>query len=564
MPEARSSSLFGASSHRSHVDLVRTLRALGEGSGGSGAAKGIFVRLGTASIGLARAEEIGTLLGAVRRQRPVVCHADAYDNATIMLASLGCSRVWVSPAGGVESVGIAAQLLFANRLLERLHVSVDFLQVGKYKGAQEPFTRDGPSPEARESLEGTLHGLRAAWLAHVAAGRGRLDTADAVEDGPFAPDDALTRGLVDAVGYLDEARDDAKKLAGAERFVTRFGGGEPSGGRGIVGVLRSLAGSSHGGAPHVAVVPAVGSITMSASPSLLGGSEGITEHELGKQLAALTTDASVKAVVLRIDSPGGSALASDLLWKRLRKLAAAKPLVVSVGGMAASGGYYLSCAGTKIVAEPTSIVGSIGVVSGKLALGKALDEVGVHAETIAAAPDPKKAARAGYLSTFTPWDDLTRERVLASMKAIYDLFLRRIAEGRGTTVEAVAPSAEGRIFGGIEAKERGLVDAIGGLSEAIDLAVELAALPRDTPVEVVDEGSGLLDLLEENEGASSNAADQTGQAVAEGARRAARDALLAPGLLATLPGAEAFVGSLAPLLAGEKALAAVPYGIVIR
>src|SRR6185437_5758479 len=175
---------------------------------------------------------------------------------------------------------------------------------------------------------------------------------------------------------------------------------------------------------------------------------------------------------------------------------AEKPLVVSVGDMAASGGYYLSCAGTKIVAEPTSIVGSIGVVGGKLALGKALDEIGVHAETIAAAPDPKKAARVGYMSNFASWDEPTRERVLDSMKAVYDLFLRRVAEGRGTTVDAIAPAAEGRIFGGVEAKEHGLVDDVGGLSDAIDLAIKLAGLPKDTPVEIVDEPSGLLEMLE--------------------------------------------------------------------
>jgi protease-4 len=269
-------------------------------------------------------------------------------------------------------------------------------------------------------------------------------------------------------------------------------------------------------------------------------------------------------VVLRIDSPGGSALASDLLWKRLRKLAAAKPLVVSVGDMAASGGYYLACAGTKIVAEPTSIVGSIGVVGGKLALGKALDDLGVHAETVPAAPDPTKAARAGYLSNFTSWDDPTRARVLTSMTAIYDLFVHRIAEGRGTTVDAVAPSAEGRIFGGVEAKERGLVDANGGLSDAIDLALQLSSLPKDTPVEVIDEESGLLELLEEGDGVAGSGAAAADEGVESRARRAAREALLPPGWSAALPGAGSFVGSLAPLLSGERALAAMPFGVTVR
>jgi protease-4 len=562
VPESRSTSFLGATSRRAHVDLVRALRTMSEGGSAASSTKGIFVRLGTASVGLARAHEIGDLLAEVRKDKPVICHADEYDNATLMLAARGCSKLWVSPAGGVDSIGIAAQLLFANKLLTRLHIAVDYLQVGKYKGAQEMFTRDEPSPEARASLQGTLRGLRSAWIAQIERGRAQPDVADAVEDGPYAPEAARARGLVDAIGYADEARDDAKKIAGTERSVARFGGGEASSGssRGLVGVLRSLAGSSHLGAPHVAVVPATGSITMSGSSSLLGGNDGINEHDLGRLVTKLTKDASAKAVVLRIDSPGGSALASDLLWKKLRALAAEKPLVISIGDMAASGGYYLSCAGTKIVAEPTSIVGSIGVVGGKLAVGRALDEIGVHAETVAAAPDAKKAARASYMSTFAPWDDATRERVLASMTSVYDLFLTRVAEGRGTTVDKIAPSAEGRIFGGLEAKERGLVDAIGGLNDAIDLAIKLSGLPKDAPVDVVDDEPGLLGLLEDGEGAPGAA----GEAAVQAAERAARDAAIPAAWRDAVPSAGAFVGSLSPLLSGERALAAMPFGMTIR
>jgi protease-4 len=565
VPEARSTSLFGTTTRRSYVDLVRLLRALGEGGEASSAPKGVFVRLGTATVGLSRAHEIGALLGRLRKDKPVVCHADEYDNATLLLASRACSKLWVSPAGGVESIGIAAQLIYANRLLERLHIAVDFLQIGKYKGAQETFTRDGPSPEARSSLEGALRGMRAAWLGGIADGRGKPALRDLVEDGPFTPDEAVAKGLVDAVGYPDEARDDAKKLAGAERTVTRFGGSEgpPGASRGLVGMLRAVAGSTHGGAPHVAIVPAIGSITMNPSSSLLGGGDGINEHDLGRILTRLTNDGSTKAVVLRIDSPGGSALASDLLWKKLMKLRAEKPLVVSVGDMAASGGYYLSCAANKIVVEPTSIVGSIGVVGGKLAVGRALDEVGVHAETIAAAPDPGKAARASYMSAITPWDDPTREKVRASMQAIYDLFVKRIAEGRGATVEQIAPSAEGRIFGGVEAKERGLVDEIGGLSEALDLAIKLAGLPKDAPVDVVGHESALFDLLDESDGAAGSEA-AAGEAALAGARQAAREAALPAAFREMLPGASAFVGSLAPLLAGERTLCAMPFGLTVR
>lgn len=546
-PEVTSASLFGPAPKRTHADLVRVLRDLARSKEGP---KGLFVKLGGASTGLARALEIGQLLGEVKKTRPVVCHADGYHNATLLLAIKGCSRVWVSPAGDVDAIGIAAQLLFANKLLERLHVGVDFLQIGKYKGAEETFTRDGPSPEARETLQSALRGVRAAWLAGLTEGRGDKAIEGIVEDGPFSPEEAKDKHLVDAIGYLDDARDEAKTLSGASRVSPRFGG-DGRGGGGFVGVLRAIAGSGSIGTPHVTVLPAAGAISMAPSRSSpLGGSDGITERELGQKIAKLTSDTSVRAVVLRIDSPGGSALASDLLWKKLMKLREKKPLVISVGDLAASGGYYLACAGTKIMVQPTSIVGSIGVVGGKLAVGPALEEFGVHTETIAASPDPKKGARAAYMSPFTRWDEGTKERIRVTMKAVYDLFLQRIAEGRGVKVDAIAPSAEGRLFSGLDAKERGLADAVGGLSDAIDLAISLAKLPNDTPIEVSAEDGGLLDLLGADEPRAARAP-----------LAAAGDAL--PGWLA-VPELAAFVGSMEPILGGERAVTSLPFAVQIR
>jgi protease-4 len=559
IPEEMPTSLFGSPPRRSHLDLIRSLRTLAEGAG----PKGVFVRLGTAGIGLARAQEVGGLLGAARGLGvPVVCHADEYNNGSLLLAASGCSKLWVSPAGGVEAIGIAAQLLYANKLFERLHISVDFLQVGKYKGALEPFTRDGPSPEARESLEGALRGMRAAWLASIAEGRGKPAVADLVEDGPFSSEEAQQQGLVDAVGYLDEAREDMKKLAGVEQIVPRFGGHEgPSGSsRGIVSLFRAIAGSGQSSGARVAVVPAVGAIAMTSARTLpLGGGDGISESNFGRVLTRLTNEANVKAVVIRIDSPGGSALASDLLWKKLMKLREKKPLVFSIGSMAASGGYYLACTGHEIVAEPTSIIGSIGVVGGKLAIGKALEEFGVHAEIIAAAPDPQKAARSSYQSPFSAWDEPTRRKVLASMTAVYDLFLRRVAEGRGTTVDKIAPSAEGRLWSGAQAKERGLIDEIGGFNDALKLSTKLAGLPEDAPFEVIGDAPALFDLLDSSDPSGE---DRAGR-IAEGARRAAVEAMSVPSI-ADLPELGSFIGSLAPLLQGEHTLAAMPFGLTIR
>jgi protease-4 len=560
VPEEVSTPLFGSAPRRSHLDLARVLRSLD-----ASPSKGVFVRLGSATVGLAGSQEIGARLGALRKRGiPVVCHADGYESSTLLLAASGCSRIWVSPAGGVDSVGLAAQLLYARSLLDRLHVAVDFLQIGKYKGAEEPFTRDGPSPEARESLLGALRGMRTAWLDGITQGRGKPGLADIVEDGPFTPEDALAKGLIDAVGYVDEARDDAKKLAAVDQIATRFGNaeGSPAASRGLVGVLRSLGGSSSSGAPHVVVVPAIGPISMGGTPSLPigGGSDGISERELGRVLVRLAKESSVKAVVIRIDSPGGSALASDLLWKRLMELREKKPLVFSVGNMAASGGYYMASTATKIVADPTSLIGSIGVVGGKLAVGKALEELGVHAETIPASPDPGRAARSSYMSPFTPWDGPTREKVRATMTSVYELFLRRVAEGRKTTIAKVAPFAEGRVFGGVEAKERGMIDELGGFEEALVLAQKLAGLPEDTPFEITSDGGGLLDLLETGD-ASANG---SGDSKAGGAARRVAQETLVPEWTGAMPAIGAFVGSMTPLLRGARALAALPFGVVIK
>ena len=568
LSETPDTGLFGGGRRSTHADLVQSLIDMRS----SASTKGLFVRFGGGRIGFARAHEVGRLLGDIRAQgKPVVCHADDYDNASYLAASLGCSKVFVSPAGGVDTVGIAAQLLFAKSFLARYKVDVDYLQVGKYKGAEETFTRDEPSPEARASLENALGGIRAAWLAAIKEGRGEQVSEAAIEDGPYTPQEAKAKGFVDEIGYLEAARDHAKDATGAKRVSKRFGGRDdrPSVARAIADMFRGMSGS--GGAPRVAVLPASGAITMSGGGGLpLGGGDGITERALGREIKRLTDDAATKAVVLRIDSPGGSALASDLLWGKLMKLRAEKPLVISVAGMAASGGYYLSCAGTKIVAEPTSIVGSIGVVGGKLSFGAALQEYGIHAETVAASKDPDRAARAAYMSLFTPWDDRTRERVRASMTSIYDLFVDRIVEGRGLPRETVQGFAEGRLFAGEQAKSLGMVDAIGGLEEAIQLAMELAKVPEDTPVDVVGTPPTLFEALSEQDTSSAAsggspvaAASNVGPAAAEIARRAAADAFVGP-LLEQVPELGAFASGLAPFLSGERVLAVTPFALAVR
>ncbi len=557
VPEKQAPSFLSVVHQGTFDELVRTVSAIADDK----SAQGVFVRFGGASFGIARAMEIGEALDSLRKKnKEVVCHAEGFTNTTFYAAARGCSKIILSAAGTVETIGIAAQLLYAHKLLaEELHLSIDFLQVGKFKGAEEPLTRDGPSDEARTSLQSVLTDMRGSWLEGIAAGRPRSGMADAVEDGPYSAKRAKDLGLIDEIGYSDDAREATRKAVGAVRDDVRFGPGRDDKSDDLGELVRVLSGDTSVGAP-IALVRATGSISMSGSGGggLLGGGGGITSKAMDRLLLRLEKDDDVRAVVLRIDSPGGSALASDLIWHRLMKLREKKPLVVSVGDMAASGGYYLACAGNVIFAEPASIVGSIGVVGGKIGFDHALELIGVHAETFAANPaNPNAASRAAYESPLLGWDDATRARVLESMTGVYDLFLARIAEGRKTSVDNISPSAEGRIFSGTEGKRRGLVDEIGGLGAAIEKARELAKLPASARVEGVESTRGLLETITGGDG-DSESSEQATTATMTGAARPVdlvREA--APDLLP-------FLTSLAPLADGERMLAAVPYAIVVR
>jgi protease IV len=548
VPEQRAAGVLGLPSKSTTLeDLVEQTEKLER----DGDARGVLVRLGAIRVGLARATEIGAMLEQLGRKMPVWCHADELSNATIYLAARGCKRVWASPGASVDAIGLAAELVYFHKLLaDTLGLDVDFLQVGKYKGAQEPFTRDGPSPEARVSLESTLSDVRAAWLDGIHRARPLVEDP-AAEDGPYSVQGAKERGLVDDVGYFDQTRDALEREVGASRAEVRLGPGAESGAGDDIGdVMRVIAGGSMSATP-VAVVVAVGAISMDGG-GLLGEGGGISARRLLGTLSRLEKDDDVKAVVLRIDSPGGSALASDLLWHALMRVRAKKPLVVSIGDMAASGGYYMASAGSVIFADQTSIVGSIGVVGGKVAVDRALAKLGVHADTVAAkGGDPRAAARAAYESLLVPWDEPTRKRLLETMTGIYDLFVARVSEGRSIGPERVAASAEGRIFSGRDGKGRGLVDEIGGLHEAIVRARSMAGLPADARFGAAGGGGGILQTLLDDE---PQGKAQSGPLVGPASPLAS---LIAPELVV-------FLASVVPLAEHEVALCALPYALTVH
>ncbi|MBK7579774.1 MAG: signal peptide peptidase SppA [Myxococcales bacterium] len=552
-PESAGGGLFPMPASRTYVGLVRALERARDDQD----AKGVFVRLGERAVGFARAREVGGLLGEIRKAgKPVVCHAHGLDNAGAWVALAGCDRIWLSPAGEIASVGIAGQMVYFKSALDKLKIGADFLHVGKFKSASEPMTRDGPSDEARLALTETLGSIRKSWLDGVEAARKNPQLRSDMEHGPWSPREAKERGLVDALGYESEALDEAKKRAGTERVSGGFGARSEKGdGPDIAELIRILSGAddSAGGRPHIALVPAEGSISMAPGGLLDGG--GITAKALTKTLRKVAKDDSVKAVVLRIDSPGGSALASDLLWYELRELGKKKPIIASVGEMAASGGYYLACAAERIIAEPTSIVGSIGVLGGKIVLNDALAEYGINTVTFPASPEPGAAARATYLSGLARWDDPTRVRVQKQMDEVYQLFLERVAEGRKLPIEKIRESAEGRIWSGQQGLDRKLVDELGGLARALQVARELGKLDERAPVEVVGKDDSLFESLILGEAADAKAVEGAVARVA-----LAREPFTA-GVASEL---RPFVAGLAPLLANETVLTTLPFALVVR
>lgn len=548
-PEAISGGLFQLPASRTYTGLVRALeRGLDENT-----SAGVFVKLGGQNLDLAQAQELSSVLGHYAKKKiPVVCHADGLSNATAALFLNGCTRRWLSPAGEAETVGIAAQVVYLKGILDRLKVQVDFLHVGKFKSGPEPLTHEGPSPEARESLETTLASLRDGWLALAPAGAVR----DALEQGPYSPEEAKAKGIVHSLGYEAEAIADARKLAKADAMQAVFGPRSGAGGGSdFAEIVRVLAGGddSVGDRPHVAIVPAQGAISTQAGGPFESG--GITSRALVKTLRRLANDNAAKAVVIRIDSPGGSPLASDLIWHEVMELRKKKPVVASVGSMAASGGYYIACAAQRIFAEPSSIVGSIGVFGGKVVFGPALQDIGVNSVTFPASRAEGAAQRAAYLSPLVAWDDPTRERVRALMQSIYDLFVQRVALGRKMPEDKVRASAEGRIWSGPQGLERGLIDEIGGLHQAIASARKLAGLAPNTPASVEGAAEGLFEMLM-LEGEADEARVAAAMARLEARRLLALDALPAE--------LRPFAAALGPLLAGETVVAALPFALTVR
>jgi protease-4 len=430
---------------------------------------GLRLHIREPELGLAKAQELRRqLLQLAGAGKFVDCYLETAgegSNGTLELyLASACQTVWLAPAGEVALLGLYADSLFLRGTLDKLKIEPSFLSAGRFKSAAEAFTEKGHSPAAREALDGVLDGFFGSVVEGIAAGRD-LDPERVralVDGGPLGATEALAAKLVDRLGYPDEFEDALEeRVPSAERLELDAYG------------RRQLRGQ--GGGRRIAVVFAQGTIVRGGGGiEPWGGERFLGSDDLSEILETLTEEDDVEAVVLRVDSPGGSALASDLILRRVELLGRAKPVIVSMSDLAASGGYYIAARARRILAEPGTLTGSIGVVSGKLATGR------FQAEHLGATHDPlSRGAHADLYAALEPFDELERALLERRIQSVYELFLGHVAAGRGLERAAVEEVAQGRIWTGAQALARGLVDELGGLDEALAAARAAAGLAAD-------------------------------------------------------------------------------------
>jgi protease-4 len=383
-----------------------------------------------------------------------------------------CNRVVLMPGASLDLNGLATYEVFLRGTLDKIGLYPDILHIGDYKTAYNSLTEKGYTPAHREATESMTRDLYEQLVRGIADGRKKSedDVRALIDEGPFTPDEALRVGLVDDLAYADQVDDRALGGKTATRLEAEdYARVSP----------RSL-GLNRG--PRIAVIYATGVIS-----SGRGGYDPFSGNVLGsetiiKHIREARKDASVRAIVVRIDSPGGSATASDAIWRELvltRDEKKDRPLIVSMSDLAASGGYWIAMASPYIVAQPGTLTGSIGVITGKFVTGGVYEKLGANIDGVSFGKN------ANIASPARPFNDAERAKIEAMMQDTYDEFVEKAAQARNMPPEKLDAIAQGRVWTGRQAKAIGLVDELGGLSQAIAAAKQRAKIPADSEVEVV-------------------------------------------------------------------------------
>jgi protease-4 len=445
------------------LDLLRTLSCAAEDR----QVDGVLLRFEGTPPGLSQVLALRRAVEVVRaRGKPVAAYADVLGIAEYWIAS-AASSIFMPESGSLFLVGMRAESTFVRSLLDRFSIEPEILRLGAYKSAAEPFTRAGMSPEQREQWEALLDDFYGGLVEAIAKGRGIAPDAvrDRIDAGPYHAATAREAGLIDGFLYPDEIEDTLSALTPGRAAE------DPRPVRLVpAGSYLALRAADVGWRPLLSDLPRIAYVVASGLIRRGSGARGIASDAFRSLLERLAKDDGVRGIVLRVDSPGGDGLASDLLWRAVRKARQKKPVVVSMGDVAASGGYYVACGADAVFAEAATLTGSIGVVGGKVNLSELYRRIGISKEAV------ERGARAGMLSEARAFTTDERAAMRGELAHVYDTFVRRVAEGRGIEPAQVERAAGGRVWSGLRAQALGLVDAIGGPLEALREARRRAGL----------------------------------------------------------------------------------------
>ena len=481
--------------------------------------KAIVLDVNMSGVGWGKAEEIRDAITDFRSSgKPVYAFIEFGLNKEYYIAT-ACDKIIVPPPGQLFINGLAADVMFFRGSLDKLGIYPDIYQIGKYKTAANMFKEKEMTEAHRQYINEMLDDLYGRYVTTIAQARKKTpdEVKALIDNAPYNAQQAKDAGLVDEAMYRDELEKHLKQLLGykeTDTFVAVRGSDYRD-------VSPESLGLNKG--ERIAVIYASGEIGSGSSRNSPSGDQSIGSDTVAKALNDAAADKSIKAVVLRVDSPGGSGLASDIIWRAVETTNQKKPVVVSMSDVAASGGYYISASAAKIIAQPSTITGSIGVLAGKPVMRGFYDWLGITNEYVL------RGKTAGMFRETEKFSDEERVKFEEWIKTTYYRdFVPKVAKGRGKDPQYVDSVAQGRVWTGQQARDRGLVDEFGGLDKAIDVAKQLAKIPADKGVErvILPYPTTFLQELLSGGGENANTELQQQQAVyaalPEDARRALR------------------------------------------
>jgi protease-4 len=498
----------GAENFRSKLERIRKARE-------DTSIQGLYLEIDGLGVGWGKLDELRHAIADFRKSgKKAFAYLESGETKDYLVAT-ACDEICVPESGWLMLTGVRAEVSFYKDLFDKVGIKADMLQMGAFKGAAEPFTRSSMSKEFRAQYEGVIDDYyQQSLVERIVEARSSKDLSvdkvkKLIDEGPYTARGALTAGLIDHVCYANQFESEFKAaLQTAKVTISRNYAQAKSETPDLANPLnwaKLLAPSTplfsgDKGKPKVAVIYATGVIVTGKGGISVMGAESCGSTTMIEAIRQAEQDRTVKAIVLRVDSPGGSALASDLMWNELRR--SKKPVIASMSDVAASGGYYISMAAQKIYAEPGTLTGSIGVVGGKLTIGGTESLIGLHTDVIS------RGANAGILSINTPFSEGERKAMTALMRDVYDQFLDKALQGRlSAGVQMTKQHLEndlagGRVWTGRQAKANGLVDELGTLDDAVAAAKKVAGLPADADTELLTlpKPRNLLDTLLEMKG----------------------------------------------------------------